>query len=164
MNNPHHNPRSPHWPTIRHHFIESHPFCVVCGSRKSLNVHHKYPLHYCVGVGRPDLELDPDNLITLCFLGEDHHCFLGHLGDYCSYNPDILKDVVLYKNKTRKEIINDRQWRMKKRNRPPKLSQMTSEQKKELRKFLDERFPPQISYNTRGARRRRTLKYSPNLP
>ena len=47
--------------------------------------------HYVVLVGRPDLELDPRNLLTLCIRPDcEHHVLLGYLGDYESYNPKVL--------------------------------------------------------------------------
>jgi len=35
-------------------------------TRAGLQVHHIFPFHYCIALGRPDLELDDRNLITLC--------------------------------------------------------------------------------------------------
>ena len=35
-----------------------------------VQVQHIFPFHYCVALGRPDLELDERNLITLC--GKSH--------------------------------------------------------------------------------------------
>jgi hypothetical protein len=37
----------------------------------SVQVHHIFPFHDCVALGRPDLELDERNLITLC--GKSHN-------------------------------------------------------------------------------------------
>ncbi len=62
--------RSSHWPTVREEFAIDHPACEACGTRECLNVHHVKPFHT-----DPDLELDPDNLITLC---RDHHFRIGH--------------------------------------------------------------------------------------
>lgn len=48
-------------------------------------------------VGRPDLELDPRNLLTLCIRPDcEHHVLLGHLDDYESYNPKVLGFVKAY--------------------------------------------------------------------
>jgi hypothetical protein len=47
-----------------------------------VQVHHVRPFHL-----RPELELDPDNLISLC-MAEGRHCHLavGHGGDFKAYN------------------------------------------------------------------------------
>ncbi len=37
--------RSNHWPTVRKHFLEKNPTCVVCGGKKKVEVHHKMPFH-----------------------------------------------------------------------------------------------------------------------
>jgi 5-methylcytosine-specific restriction endonuclease McrA len=48
-------------------------------------VHHKVPFH-----DRPELELDPTNLVTLCGpKHRNHHLDIGHLGDYKCYNHNI---------------------------------------------------------------------------
>jgi hypothetical protein len=62
--------RSGHWPTVRAAYLEKHPTCEACGSADDLNVHHVAPFHL-----RPELELDPTNLITLC---REHHLSIGH--------------------------------------------------------------------------------------
>lgn len=76
--------RSPHWATTRKEFIKENNVCASCGCKAGLNVHHKEPFHI-----KPELELDPNNLITLC---RDHHFFIGHLMDQKSYNVDVEKD------------------------------------------------------------------------
>jgi len=62
--------RSSHWPTVREEFAIEHPDCAACGTRECLNVHHVVPFH-----DEPKLELDPNNLITLC---REHHFRIGH--------------------------------------------------------------------------------------
>jgi len=89
--------RSSHWSTTRKHHIEKHAECALCGGTKKLNVHHIKPFHV-----HPELELEPSNLITLC---EDKgngvycHLFFGHLGNYKSINPNVVEDVLLWKEK-----------------------------------------------------------------
>ena len=96
-NKPLEHTRSGHWPTVRKHHLEAHPACEVCGhSGEKVNVHHKLPFHL-----HPQLELDPSNLITLC---EDEgfvncHLFVGHLGNFHGYNPDVETDAVEWKDK-----------------------------------------------------------------
>lgn len=62
--------RSSRWRSVRDDFVRRFPTCAACGSTRSLNVHHVVPFHT-----RPDLELYPPNLITLC---REHHFFIGH--------------------------------------------------------------------------------------
>lgn len=72
---------------------------MACGSCTKPEVHHIVPVHL-----NPDLELDPENLITLC----DKYCHFvfGHLMDYKSWNVDVVGDSAEYlqkiKNKPRK--------------------------------------------------------------
>lgn len=86
--------RSSHW----HHFRglwladPAHAFCAVCGYTKGLNLHHIRPFHL-----QPDLELDPNNVITLgesCPTG-NHHLAIGHFGNYSKWNPDVVELAAL---------------------------------------------------------------------
>lgn len=82
--------RSSKWDSVRDEFLKSNPCCAVCGFNKSLNVHHIRPFHLF-----PHLELDPENLITLgekCPTG-NHHLFVGHLGNWSSYNVYVVHDA-----------------------------------------------------------------------
>lgn len=95
--------RSDGWPEARKEHLVSFPVCVVCGSKKNLQVHHIHPFHLY-----PELELNPDNLITLCEddgNGCDCHLFIGHLGNFRTYNPDVKEDAEIWnqKIKNRKE-------------------------------------------------------------
>lgn len=85
--------RSSGWYNVRNEYVRLHPYCAVCGSVKKLQVHHIVPFSK-----NPALELDPNNLITLC---ESHHCHLifGHLGSFKSYNVDVRKDAEYMYNK-----------------------------------------------------------------
>ncbi len=78
--------RSPKWPRVRKNFLKEHPKCAVCERRHNLQVHHIIPVHI-----KPDLELDPNNLITLC--GRCHLLF-GHLNNWKHYN--YPKEVFLH--------------------------------------------------------------------
>jgi 5-methylcytosine-specific restriction protein A len=80
-------PRAGGWRTARTRHLEANPFCLACGAVKGLNVHHEKPFHLF-----PHLELDPDNLVTLCE-SPSHNChfFLGHLLDWRSWNVDVRK-------------------------------------------------------------------------
>ncbi len=54
-------PRASEWVYVRNEFVRRHPRCEACGGSYNLNVHHIKPFHLY-----PELELDEDNLITLC--------------------------------------------------------------------------------------------------
>lgn len=81
--------RSSKWPEVRKRHLLKQPVCQACGTKKGLEVHHIVPY----GVN-PDLELDANNLITLC----DKYCHfaIGHLMDYKSWNSDVILDSAEY--------------------------------------------------------------------
>ena len=91
--------RSPKWEAVRKEFLEKNPTCAVTGfSAKdkgvALEIHHKKPFHL-----HPELELDPNNLITLarkCPWGNIHIMY-GHLGSFKSFNPNIEEDATYIK-------------------------------------------------------------------
>jgi len=80
--------RSSHWHSVRETFIKTHNTCAACGNTTKLQVHHKQPFHL-----HPDLELDPSNLITLCESTTKCHLEIGHLGNWKSFNPDVVEDA-----------------------------------------------------------------------
>lgn len=93
-------PRSPKWRDVRDRFlIDNGSICAVCGKIKNLNVHHIIPVHV-----DKSLELETSNLITLC---ENRtlncHLWVGHIGNYSSYNIDVVSDAakILEKIKNR---------------------------------------------------------------
>lgn len=89
--------RSPQWPTVRNHYIKKFPTCAVCGGNKKVEVHHKKPFHLF-----PELELVEDNLISLCESGANGitcHLFVGHLGNYKTFNPMVERDAKIWRNK-----------------------------------------------------------------
>lgn len=83
--------RSPEWGKVRKYHLAKQPFCAVCGKKEKLQVHHINPFHL-----HPELELDPNNLITLCENGNktiDCHLVFGHFGNFrTKNNPNIVKD------------------------------------------------------------------------
>lgn len=87
-------PRSGKWPRVRRQHLEREPACVACGRTKALEVHHVLPFSE-----RPELELDPDNLITLC--GDPCHIVHGHLMSWTRSNPDVRQDCERYRQKMR---------------------------------------------------------------
>src|SRR3990167_2806356 len=90
--------RSPLWPKIRRLHIQKQSACVVCGEiKKNVEVHHIQPFHL-----RPELELSPSNLLTLCESGNNGvvcHRFFGHLGNYKKINKNVIFDAETWKEK-----------------------------------------------------------------
>lgn len=80
--------RSGKWPEVRKTHLKASPTCVACGAAKRLEVHHILPFH-----AFPLLELDRDNLLTLCE-GDGCNCHFtfGHLLDWRSWNSTVIED------------------------------------------------------------------------
>lgn len=77
------------WPKKRREHLVKFPYCAACRSIFYLEVHHVLPYHLF-----KELELDPDNLITLCEgPGVGHHLWYGHNGNYRLYNPNVREDT-----------------------------------------------------------------------
>lgn len=89
--------RSNYWPTIKSQHLKQNPICAVCGGKSKLEVHHKIPFFE-----NQELELDLNNLITLCEskrFGICCHLFVGHAGNYNVTNKYIEEDIVYWKQK-----------------------------------------------------------------
>lgn len=89
--------RSTKWTSVRKEFLKTNNKCAVCGNTAKLEVHHKKPFHE-----HPELELDMNNLITLCESkknGVTCHLLFGHLGNYKSINKHVEEDVKTWNNK-----------------------------------------------------------------
>lgn len=96
--------RSTKWPAARAAHLKTHNECAVCAGTEKLEVHHKKPFHM-----HPELELEPDNLITLCESGKhgvNCHLLVGHLGNFKSVNPDVENDAATWKTKILARINN----------------------------------------------------------
>lgn len=111
----HGHERSSEWHRVALEHRKREPRCVVCGYKGSkLQVHHIKPFHL-----HPQLELDPDNLITLCSArGREHHLLLGHLDSWSSYNEHIRADAKHFHRKTSAQIRADLHWQKKVQGRP----------------------------------------------
>ena len=144
--------RSSHWTTVEKAHKIMEPFCKACGqaNRHSIQVHHKFPFHYAVALGRPDLELDHRNLISLCETTENnpspnHHLRIGHLGDFKEGNllveEDSTKTFFQLDEKTIEEnvIYLDKV----KNGRIKSLDLMTDQEKKDFRDLMDKTYPVQ---------------------
>jgi hypothetical protein len=89
--------RSSKWSSVRKQHLKNNPRCALCDGIKKLEVHHIKPFHL-----HPELELDPDNLITLCEDKGDGvycHLFFGHLGNFHSINTDVKIDIEIWREK-----------------------------------------------------------------
>lgn len=81
--------RSSRWPAFARAFLAGKT-CAACGSRKSLNAHHKKPFHLY-----PELELDETNLLPLCEGPSNCHFVHGHSGDWRAFNEYVTEDARL---------------------------------------------------------------------
>ena len=77
--------RAPGWSKVRNEYLKKNNRCASCGTTNDLEVHHIKPVHIF-----PDLELEENNLITLC--SKKCHLLLGHLVNFKSWNPDVIED------------------------------------------------------------------------
>ena len=91
--------RNPDWPKVRRLFLKQHNQCEVCGITKRLTAHHEKPYQW-----NPELEMETENLITLC---ERCHLFVGHLGSWLSYNVNVREDAIKWNAK----ITSRPKWR-----------------------------------------------------
>src|SRR3990167_2204595 len=89
--------RSSDWSKVRKEHLRLHPRCAVCLGIAKREVHHKKMFYT-----NPELELSPENLITLCESkknGVTCHQFFGHLGNYKSINPEVKEDALIWRRK-----------------------------------------------------------------
>jgi 5-methylcytosine-specific restriction protein A len=96
--------RSSKWPKVRAAHLVNHGECAVCGSLKTLEVHHIVPFSE-----DPKLELDPKNLITLCECSKGGivcHLAIGHLGNYSSHNETVVEDAKIWNTKIKTRPTN----------------------------------------------------------
>lgn len=111
----HGHERSTEWHRVAKEHLRREPACMACGYKgRKVQVHHIKPFHL-----HPKLELDPDNLITLCEArGREHHLLLGHLDAWDSFNEHIRADVKHFYRKTSAQIRADLHWQKKMAQRP----------------------------------------------
>ena len=98
--------RSGQWVSIRKEHLQKFPECEVCGAKQGdkgydgkpvlVEVHHIKPFHE-----HPELELKPQNLITLCERsrdGSNHHLLIGHADNFKGWNPDVVVTASILKH------------------------------------------------------------------
>lgn len=82
------SPRSGKWEALKDEYLREHPACIVCGNatRSQLTAHHRIPFHV-----EPSLELDKNNLLTMCRDDYGYRCHLifGHCGSYVLWNSKV---------------------------------------------------------------------------
>jgi len=143
--------RSPKWPHVEKAHRRLQPNCVACipgtNTQAGLQVHHIFPFHYCIALGRPDLELDQRNLITLCQdepgkPGQDHHLLICHLDDFQSSNLLVVTDAQqTFYGLPADQIRQNAIWLQEEASRLKPLDQMTQEDKDNFINQMNTRFP-----------------------
>ncbi len=99
------NKRSSKWPAVREKHLRDHPECIACGGKEKLNVHHIVSFSV-----RPDLELSPENLCTLCTknkFGMNDHFVFGHNGNWKCRNANVLRDAARFREMLDARICNE---------------------------------------------------------
>lgn len=146
--------RSHHWSSVEKAFVHDHPDCAGCHPNEpadhiGLQVHHKYiSFHIAVLLGRPDLELDPRNLVVF---GEtehnkpapDHHLLLGHLKNFRrDCNPWVDEDIERFRGKSTAEIEADPVFLQHCEEAPPPWDEWTLKMKQDKYDQLMAKLPP----------------------
>lgn len=90
--------RSNQWPVLRKKWLGIEPECQSCNKITKLEVHHIKPVHLY-----PELELNEENLITLCENPTMNcHFIMGHCLNWLAWNKDVRFDA----NQIRDSIIH----------------------------------------------------------
>jgi 5-methylcytosine-specific restriction protein A len=84
--------RSGQWARVRREHLAKEPACIACGRTRDLEVHHVQGFHE-----HPELELDPENLVTVC--ADPCHLVFGHLLNFKRINPYVREDCKAYRNR-----------------------------------------------------------------
>ena len=141
-------PRSHLWPAVQAAHLARNPRCAACAAPGApVQVHHIFPFHFCLALGRPDLELDQRNLITLCeakagTAAQDHHLLLGHLGDFESGNLEVAADAAgPYHDRSADQIRACPAWQKEAQARLKPLGQLTPAERTALRQTMDRCLP-----------------------
>ena len=143
--------RSHLWPEVEKAHRAKFPDCACCASGTNLQapvqVHHIIPFHFCILLGRPDLELDQRNLLTLCeadrlHTAPDHHLLVGHFRDWQSFNYSVATDAAeKWHGMSEPQIQILAEWQSLRASRPSHWEHMTDEQKQTLKMYLATNFP-----------------------
>jgi len=147
--------RSAEWPKVEKLHLQAQPKCVCCTPEMRPNagvqVHHIFPFHYCIALGRPDLELDLRNLVTLCEdeagkPGENHHLLVGHLDSFQSSNLNVVEDATSsFHGKSAEEIRQSARWMELVGQRLKPLGEMSQSDKDEFARLMNARYPLRLA-------------------
>lgn len=146
--------RSPKWPAAERLSLRNQKFCDVCGvamdPKIKVQVHHVIPYHFCILLGRPDLELDQRNLIVLCETeagapSPNHHLRVGHSGDFQSSNINVRNDASKFFRMDEATIEKNPLYLENVKNRLKPWDKMTDQNKADLRSLMDRLYPLQSS-------------------
>jgi hypothetical protein len=109
-----------------------------------INVHHIIPFDIAASCGRPDLELDFRNLITLCEGVWNHHHVVGHFGDWQSYNRHVRSDAKRPEcmGQPGEKIRKMAWWAAEHQDRPEHARSAAPSDKADMKALLDRMFPP----------------------
>jgi 5-methylcytosine-specific restriction endonuclease McrA len=82
------------WLDLQRKHRRNNPNCAICGTNQNIEIHHILPFKE-----NPELELDENNLISLCGKYNNCHLIHGHLGNYNNYNRNLLQLIENLKKK-----------------------------------------------------------------
>jgi hypothetical protein len=138
--------RSPHWPMAEHHFLREHPICDASGVSKGLQVHHVAPFHFCILVGRVDLEIDPRNFVVLSesekgLAETNYHLLIGHANDFQSSNLHVREDAKVFYGQSEDAIKSSALWKQRVADRCKPWAAWTTMEKQDFRLTLDALYP-----------------------
>lgn len=135
--------RSPKWEKCEKDHLEKFPNCVISGRSDIVRqVHHWFPYEYCIELGRPDLELDSDNLFTIgADPDENFHLYTVHGGYFASFVLDIQGVISLCKGKALHDIMLLSEWHWYVKTRVKPLHSMSALEKQQLRLTFDHLIP-----------------------
>ncbi len=138
--------RSPHWPLAEHHCLKEQTSCAASGVKEGLQVHHVVPFHFCILVGRPDLEIDNRNFIVLSesekgLAEANYHLLLGHANDFQSSNLNVREDVKTFFGMSEAEIKSNTLWLGRVKTRCKAWVDWTVQEKVDFRTMLDNLYP-----------------------
>lgn len=85
--------RDGRWPALAKAHLQREPWCIACGRVDACVPHHVVPVH-----AAPQMELEPDNLVTLCPVC---HLLIGHGRDWRAWNPHVRADCALIRDRVR---------------------------------------------------------------
>lgn len=86
--------RSGGWKKVRNDFLKENPECAVCGKVGKIISNEAH--HIKSFASNPDLELSPENLMTVCRV---HHFWFCHLGSWASINESAVEDCKVWREK-----------------------------------------------------------------